>query len=312
MTDACVYITDDLLFFFIGSAFIYLFVLVVASHLKRVDYSPSKRQYRYAILVPPQSVLPSTHPQHQFIVYDNLVKTIDELDEMIYDVAIILDATVHSLPDNLLSEIDKVYDAGIQAVQLHTVAQNRKGIHRYLSALQAEINNSLFCKGNSRLGLSSTLIGTNMAIDLQWIQEKLKSNKTNLERKLLIQHIYIEYLPDVTIPSESPSTYLYKRRKRKAVSDLLPSLLEGNWSFFNRIVQQLMPPPLFFCIFTSIWMLFMTGYEWPLSLKWWILLFLLLVTYSLAIPDYLIEDKNKKSLLWKITHSNRKSSNIRP
>lgn len=35
MTDACVYITDDLLFFFIGSAFIYLFVLVVASHLKR-------------------------------------------------------------------------------------------------------------------------------------------------------------------------------------------------------------------------------------------------------------------------------------
>lgn len=312
MIDAYVYITDDLLFFFLGSAFIYLFALVVASHLKRVDYTPSKRQYRYAILVPAPSSLPASYPEYHFIVYGDLFKAIDGLDEQSYDIAIMLDSSVRHLPDNLLSEIDKVYDAGIQAIQLHTVAHNCKGPHRYLPALQAETNNSFFCKGNSRLGLSSMLSGTNMAIDLRWLQENLKSNRSNLERKLLIQHIYIEYLPNVIIQAESPLVHSYKRPKRKVVSDLLPSLLEGNWSFFNRIVQQLIPSPLFFCIFTGIWTIFLTGYEWPLSLKWWILLFLLSVTYSLAIPDYLIEDKNKKSLLWKRTHSNKNSSNTRP
>lgn len=311
MIDACVYITDDLLFFFLGSAFIYLFVLVVASHLKRVDYSPSKRQYRYAILVPAPSSLPASYPQYHFFVYESLFKAIDELDEQSYDIAIILDSTVQHLPDNLLPEINKVYDAGIQAIQLHSVTLNRKGTCRYLSALQAETNNSFFCKGNSRLNLSSVLFETNMAIDLKWLQENLKSHKTNLERRLLIQHIYIEYLPNVIVQTESPLVHSYKRPKRRVVSDLLPSLLEGNWSFFNRIVQQLIPSPLFFCIFTGIWTIFLTGYEWPLSLKWWILLFLLSVTYSLAIPDYLIEDKNKKSLLWKRTLSNKDSSNTR-
>ncbi len=31
--------------------------------------------------------------------------------------------------------------------------------------------------------LSSHLLGTNMAIDLKWLQKNMKSSKTNIERK---------------------------------------------------------------------------------------------------------------------------------
>ena len=34
---------------------------------------------------------------------------------------------------------------------------------------------------------------------------------------------------------------------------LAPSIFEGNWSFCNRIVQQLTPSPLKLCIFVSVW-----------------------------------------------------------
>lgn len=56
------------------------------------------------------------------------------------------------------------------------------------------------------------------------------------------------------------------------------------------------------CIFVSVWTLLITGYNWALSIGWWLILFGLLVTYSLAIPDYLVEDKKKKHSIWRKRH----------
>lgn len=142
-----------------------------------------------------------------------------------------------------------------------------------------------------------------MAFDLEWLQKNQKTARTNLERKLFKQNIYIEYLPDVIVYCDSAPVYPYRRRIRKTLSYLLPSLLEGNWNFCNRIAQQLIPSPIKLCTFISIWTLLITGYSWTSSLKWWILLLGSTITYSLAIPDYLVEDKKKqKHSIWRKRH----------
>ena len=138
-----------------------------------------------------------------------------------------------------------------------------------------------------------------MAIDLEWLQNNLRSSKTNIERKLFRKNVYIDYLPDAIVYCQSSPVHPYRRRLRKTASYFFPSLLEGNWNFCNRIVQHLIPSPLKMCIFVSVWTLLITGYNWALSIGWWLILFGLLVTYSLAIPDYLVEDKKKKHSIWR-------------
>ncbi len=79
-------------------------------------------------------------------------------------------------------------------------------------------------------------------------------------------------------------------------NDLLfvPLSIRRNWSFLNRIMQLLIPSPLKLCIFVGIYALLMTAYNWMSSFGWWSILFGLFIVYSLAIPDYLVEDKKKK------------------
>ena len=284
-----IYIIDDLVFFFVGIVILYLFVLAVASHFKRIVYPKAEKKYHCAILVPEESPLPVIYREesYEFFTYNDLHQGINTLDREHYQLILILSNTAISLSPLFLEKIYNAYDAGIQAIQLHTVIENRKGFCNRFRAICKEIKNSLFRAGNTQFGLSSNLSGTNMAIDLEWLQNNLRSSKTNIERKLYCQ---------------SSPVHPYRRRLRKTASYFFPSLLEGNWNFCNRIVQHLIPSPLKMCIFVSVWTLLITGYNRALSIGWWLILFGLLVTYSLAIPDYLVEDKKKKHSIWRKRH----------
>ena len=293
-----IYIIDDLVFFFVGIVILYLFVLAVASHFKRIVYPKAEKKYHCAILVPEESPLPVIYREesYEFFTYNDLHQGINTLDKEHYQLVLILSNTAISLSPLFLEKIYNAYDAGIQAIQLHTVIENRKGFCNRFRAICKEIKNSLFRAGNTQFGLSSNLSGTNMAIDLEWLQNNLRSSKTNIERKLLRQNIYIDYLPEAIVYCESYPTSPYRKRPRKMISYLLPSLLEGNWSFLNRIMQLLIPSPLKLCIFVGIYALLMTAYNWMSSFGWWSILFGLFIVYSLAIPDYLVEDKKKKNI----------------
>ena len=299
-----IYIIDDLVFFFVGIVILYLFVLAVASHFKRIVYPKAEKKYHCAILVPEESPLPVIYREesYEFFTYNDLHQGINTLDREHYQLILILSDTAISLSPLFLEKIYNAYDAGIQAIQLHTVIENRKGFCNRFRAICKEIKNSLFRAGNTQFGLSSNLSGTNMAIDLEWLQNNLRSSKTNIERKLFRKNVYIDYLPDAIVYCQSSPVHPYRRRLRKTASYFFPSLLEGNWNFCNRIVQHLIPSPLKMCIFVSVWTLLITGYNWALSIGWWLILFGLLVTYSLAIPDYLVEDKKIKHSIWRKRH----------
>ena len=267
----------------------------------------AQKEYGCAILVPEGSILPDVYKEeeYEFITYSDLYQAINSLDQERYDLVLFLSNTACALSPQFLNKIYNAYDAGVQAIQLHTIVENRKGIRNRFRAIREEIKNSLCRAGNTQFGLSSNLLGTNMAIDLKWLQKNMKSSKTNIERKLFRQNIYIDYLPDVIVYCQSAPACPYRKRIRKTTSYLLPSIFEGNWSFCNRIVQQLTPSPLKLCIFVSIWTSLITVYNWTLSFGWWIALFGLLITYSLAIPDYLVEDKKKKKhSIWRRKHLN--------
>lgn len=311
--DSYIYILDDLIFFFTGVLFIYLFVLAVASHFKHIIYSKAKKKYHCAILIPEGSPLITIYKEepYEFITYNDLYQRINSLDKELYDLVLILSDTTCALSPRLIDKIYDAYDSGIQAIQLHSITENRKGFRNRFRILCDEIQNSICRAGNTQFGLSSNLLGTNMAIDLGWLQKNLKSSRTNIERKLLRQNIYIDYLPDAIVYCQSAPACPYRKRIRKMASYLLPSLLEGNWSFFNRIIQQLIPSPLKLCIFVAIWATLITGYDWTSSFGWWILLFGLLIAYSLAIPDYLVEDKKKKKhSIWRKRHLNSELKEI--
>ena len=139
--DNFIYITDDFLFFCIGLLLLYLFILVVASHFKRTNYPKAQKQYHCAILVPAGSLLPSMYQEaYEFITYKDLLEAIHSLDKERYKLVILLSDKSSSLSSHFLEKIYNAYDAGIQAIQLHTVVNEHKGIRKHFHVLSEEIN----------------------------------------------------------------------------------------------------------------------------------------------------------------------------
>ena len=168
MIDSYIYIIDDLVFFCTGLLLLYLFVMAIASHFKHITYPKAQKEYGCAILVPEGSILPDVYKEeeYEFITYSDLYQAINSLDQERYDLVLFLSNTACALSPQFLNKIYNAYDAGVQAIQLHTIVENRKGIRNRFRAIREEIKNSLCRAGNTQFGLSSNLLGTNMAIDL--------------------------------------------------------------------------------------------------------------------------------------------------
>ena len=87
-----IYIIDDLVFFFVGIVILYLFVLAVASHFKRIVYPKAEKKYHCAILVPEESPLPVIYREesYEFFTYNDLHQGINTLDREHYQLILIL------------------------------------------------------------------------------------------------------------------------------------------------------------------------------------------------------------------------------
>ena len=175
------------------------------SHFKHITYPKAQKEYGCAILVPEGSILPDVYKEeaYEFITYSDLYQAINSLDQERYDLVLFLSNTACALSPQFLNKIYNAYDAGVQAIQLHTIVENRKGIRNRFRAIREEIKNSLCRAGNTQFGLSSNLLGTIWQRP-KWLQKNMKSFKTNIERKLFRQNIYIDYLPEDLLPVHPP------------------------------------------------------------------------------------------------------------
>lgn len=232
---------------------------------------------------------------------------------LIYDGVVIMDADNLVDPD-FLNKINDAFYSGCAAVQTHRVAKNRDTNTAVLDAVSEEINNSIFRKGHTQLGFSSALIGSGMAFEYALFRDNiLKAGNVGvdkqLERSLLIQNIYIEYLENVYTYDEKikGKAGFYNQRRRwlsnqftnlfSGISQLPLALLKGNWDYCDKLFQWMMPPRIILFGFIILFACFFTWFNWFMSIKWWGLLLFLCVTFSIAVPDYLVDNKFRKAIL---------------
>lgn len=239
---------------------------------------------------------------------------IENLDKNTYDMVVIMDAD-NTVEPNFLHELNKAFHSGCLVIQAHRMAKNLNTDTAILDAVSEEINNSIFRKGHVRLGLSAALIGSGMAIDFQWFKKNIFKLQTagedkELEALLLKENIFIEYLEHVNVYDEKTqkdSTF-YNQRRRWLASQLfaiknnigkLPgALFDGKFDYANKICQWMMLPRVLLLGFIGIISVIVLLYQWTWAIKWFILELLLVITLSLAVPDYLVNEQFKKAV-WK-------------
>ena len=208
--DTFIQTTDFILFLCFSLMTVYLGVLAIAASLRNdAPYPEAGKRHRFAILVPPGSTsLPLPHyPEelYQVFTYEDLTEAIAALNENDFDGVVVLGETTRIEPA-FLEEINSVFDAGIQAIQLRHITEKRSTRKQYFQALNEEITQALFGTGATRLGVSSALYGADMVLDLKWLKKNQKSRKSNLERRLVRQGIFVEYLEKVKVYSSDIRT----------------------------------------------------------------------------------------------------------
>ena len=230
-----------------------------------------------------------------------------------YEMVVIMDAD-NIVNTSFLNKLNDAYYSGCLAIQAHRVAKNRNTNTAVLDAVSEEINNSIFRSGLTHLGFSSALIGSGMALDYDWFRHYIFNANhlglsKQLESMLLSQNIYIEFLEDVYIYDEKIETsrQFYEQRRRWIASQFtnlfsglrkLPwAFFSGNWDYCDKLLQWMMPPRIILLGFLMIFSFTTTWYDWSLSLKWWGITFILIVSFFMVIPDYLVDKRFRKAIV---------------
>ena len=230
-----------------------------------------------------------------------------------YDIVVIMD-TDNLVDPEFLNLINNAFYSGCQAVQTHRIAKERKNSFEVLDAVSEEINNSIFRKGHTRLGYSSALIGSGMAFDYDLFKDNIFKTSLygvdkQLEKELLIQNVYIEYLENVYTYDEKIKNKesFYNQRRRwiatqfsnlfSGITKLPLAMLKGNWDYCDKLFQWMMPPRIILFGFIILIATIVLFIDWSLAIKWWSLLILLCITFSIAVPDSLVDHKFKKAIV---------------
>lgn len=180
-----------------------------------------------------------------------------------------------------------------------------------LDSISEEINNSIFRKGHTRLGFSSALSGSGMAFEYDLFKETIEGysgigEDKYMERVLLFQNIYIEYLEDVYTYDEKVrgKKDFYNQRQRwlttqfsnlfSGIFKMPVAMLKGKWDYCDKLFQWMMPPRVLLLGFIILIAIILTVLDFVASIKWWCLLILLGITFSIAVPDYLVDKNSRK------------------
>lgn len=240
------------------------------------------------------------------------IKNIEQ-ERTSYDMVVVLDADNIVNPD-FLEKINDAFYSGCLAIQTHRVAKNRDTNTAVLDAVSEEINNAIFRKGHTRLGFSSGLSGSGMAFEYELFKNLIQGideigEDKYMERKLLLQNVYIEYLEDVYTFDEKVrgKKEFYNQRRRwlatqfsnlfSGISKLPRAILSGKWDYCDKLFQWMMPPRIILLGFVILIACFLSVINILLSIKWWGLLLFIGITFSLAVPDYLVDKQFKKAIV---------------
>ena len=185
--DTFIQTTDFILFLCFSLMTVYLGVLAIAASLRNdTPYPQAGKRHRFAILVPPGSTsLPLPHyPEelYQVFTYEDLTEAIAALNENDFDGVVVLGETIRIEPA-FLEEINSVFDAGIQAIQLRHITEKRSTRKQYfpLKHERRESNSDLLGR-EQHPGSVIGFIRCGHGIGLEMAEKESKEPQSNLER----------------------------------------------------------------------------------------------------------------------------------
>lgn len=226
----------------------------------------------------------------------------------IYDIVLILDAGNVVEPE-FLEQMNDAYDAaGTKAIQAHRLSLNRDTVSARLGAIFEEINNSIFRRGHITLGLSSATASSGIAFDFNWFKENILTFKASwkdkeLEATLIRQHIYIDYFDKI---------YVYDEKFRQAedfnrehgnwiiiqfrtflrnVKYLPTAIVNRHYDLIDKILQWMLIPRMILMAIILVMCVAVPFIYMTAALKWWALFTSVLFIFSLATPNYLVDEK---------------------
>lgn len=229
-----------------------------------------------------------------------------------YDVALIMNDN-NIVTVDFLREINNAYYVDGSAIQTHRTARSIETDTALFGAVSEEINNSIFRKGHVCVGLSSGLIGSGMAFSFSWLKKNI-ADATNadlekqLEVKLLEQFVFVDYLNDVIFYEEkaAKADEFYHQRNawltnqmesvKIMISKLPVAVVKGNYDYCNKIIQWLLPSRIILLGVLVMISLLLLLLSWGMAIKWILLLLLLTVAFSMALPDHYIDARFIKAL----------------
>lgn len=235
-----------------------------------------------------------------------------QLQEGQYDIVLIMNAD-NVVDKNFLEEINNTYASGSNAIQAHRIYQERPSNVSVLNAIADEINNSILRAGHVNLGLSASLNGSGTAIDFTWFKENISHLKDDddekvIESLLLRERMYVEYLNNTHVYAlkNGGKKKFYAQRGNwirgqyyslfTNIGNLPGAILGGNFDYADRILQWFIFPRTILLGIIILFGFLSIYFDWSACLKWWGLLFTLLLTMAIATPNYLVDSKFNKAM----------------
>ena len=226
----------------------------------------------------------------------------------IYDVVVILDAGDVVEPEFLEQMNDAYESAGTKAIQAHKLSFNRDTVSARLSAIFEEINNSIFRRGHISVGLSAAMASSGMVFEFNWFKNFIDQAKATwgdkeLEASLARQHIYIDYFDNIFIYNEKARrAEEFNRQHRRWVFTqwrtilrnirYLPiALINRQYHLADKLLQWMLMPRMMMMIIIVFMCIVTPFIYFSTALKWWALFTIVLFTFALATPNYLVDDK---------------------
>lgn len=200
-----------------------------------------------------------------------------------------------------------------KVIQTHRRSQKLETDTALFGAVSEEINNSIFRQGHVNLGFSSALIGSGMLFNFSWLKNNIQKTtdgdiEKQLEELILSQSIFIDYISNIVVYSQKAdkASDFYKERKAwfstgvtsvKIILHKLPSaIIRGNIDYCNKLLQWLIPSRTILIGTLLMIVVSLLIFSWTMALKWVIMLIMLIVAFSIALPDYFIDTRFIKAL----------------
>lgn len=231
---------------------------------------------------------------------------VNRLSKDNYDVAIIMN-DISIVTPRFIVEINNALTLHpSSALQVHRSAYHLDTDIALFGAVSEEINNSIFRRGHVNVGLSSGLTGSGMVINFAWLKNNIDSIQgldleKGLEMLLLEQYVFIDYLEQIDFKemkvakvedfSVQRSAWISNQAKsvKRMLTKLPAAIMQGNFDYCNKVFQWLLPSRI---ILVGTLVLIVTGLiiiAWGMAIKWIGLLLILIVSFSIALPDNYID-----------------------